>query len=103
MKRLQERKQPQLVTQLSRALDAVESMKGLPGSLGALGELEGLLRESQGLVERLTEDYQKLAQEMSIQRETFLRLLERLGEDGEKNIRQAEAVIRAEVVEEMGT
>lgn len=102
LRRLQDKKQPELASQLARALSAVEQISAVQGDLGVLGELKELLEESQGLVERLTDDYQKLAREMIVQRETFLRLLERLGEDGAKNIRQVEAAIRAEVVEEEG-
>ncbi len=95
LKRLQGK--PQAAAHLAQALKAVEQIQGL-GGLTQLGELEGLIRESHTLVERLVSDYERLSGELEVQREVFLRLL--VGAKPDENLREAEARIRAEVLQE---
>jgi hypothetical protein len=83
---------------LAQALKAVEQIQGLQGSLSSLGELEGLIRTSATLVQRLEEDYQSLADELEMQREVFLRVLTRV--TSHEGLREMEELVRAEVLKE---
>jgi len=90
----------QAVESLMGAVKSLESVQGLGEGLKGLVALEPMIKETHQLVNTLVEDYDNLAQESEVQRETFLRLLIALSQDSEKNIRKVEEILREEVLKE---
>lgn len=88
------------VENLVGAVKSLGSVQGFGEGLQSLVALEPMIKETSELVNALVEDYETLAKENEVQRETFLRLLIALSNDSEQNIRKVESVLRDEVLKE---
>lgn len=90
----------QAVRQLSSSVKSLESIKDLGTGIETLVQLAPVIEETSKLVEALIEDYETLATENEVQRETFLRLLITLSNDSEENIRKVENDLREALLKE---
>lgn len=80
--------------QLAKAVEAFDKV----GAMDGLQEITRLVQESHALVGRLMEDHQTLSHELAVQRQVNVRLLAQLGECPVEDIRQAEEMVREQVL-----